>query len=61
MNNNDDSEDDFLVDDAGKGDITEVFKHAKREANYEKKGDKSQGWKTQKQQPHEWKRHHRTR
>lgn len=61
QNDDDDSEDDFLVDDAGKGDITEVFKHAKKEANYEKKGDKSQGWKTQKQQPHEWKRHHRTR
>ena len=55
-----DSEDDFLLDDSGKGDIKEVFKHAKREAHYEKKGDKSQGWKTQKQQPHQWKRH-RTR
>jgi hypothetical protein len=55
-----DSEDDFLLDDSGKGDIKEVFKHAKRETHYEKKGDKSQGWKTQKQQPHQWKRH-RTR
>mmetsp|Transcript_10693 Transcript_10693/g.16226 ORF Transcript_10693/g.16226 Transcript_10693/m.16226 type:complete len:386 (-) Transcript_10693:87-1244(-) len=48
------SDDDFLVDDSGDAD---AFAKAKKEKNYlEERNDKSQGWKTQKQRPGEWKK-----
>jgi len=53
----DESDDDFLVDDSGDKDITQVFANAKRETeDYNLKGDKSKGWKTQKQLPGEFKK-----
>jgi hypothetical protein len=43
------SDDDFLVDDSGDKDIAHVFANAKKEVeDYNVKGDKSKGWKTQK-------------
>lgn len=58
----DESEDDFLIDDIEQNDVKEVFAKASREAltyqdmpNEKRKGDKSRGWKTQKQRRGEWK------
>mmetsp|Transcript_14333 Transcript_14333/g.26902 ORF Transcript_14333/g.26902 Transcript_14333/m.26902 type:complete len:414 (-) Transcript_14333:1024-2265(-) len=53
----DESDDDFLVDDSGSTDVKEVFAKAQKEKVYYKvKGDKSMGWKTQNQRPGEWKK-----
>lgn len=51
------SDDDFLVEDSGENDVKEVFAKAKREkGTYGMNGDKSQGWKTQRQRPGEFKK-----
>jgi hypothetical protein len=51
------SDDDFLVDDSGDKDIAHVFANAKKEVeDYNVKGDKSKGWKTQRQLPGDFKK-----
>jgi hypothetical protein len=51
------SDDDFLVEDSGENNVKEVFAKAKREkGTYGIKGNKSQGWKTQRQRPGEFKK-----
>jgi len=59
---NEDSDDDFLVDDTDVKDISQVFAKASKEAvlstdlpNEQRKGDKSQGWKSQKRTTFDWK------
>jgi len=68
IQSDEESLDDFLVDDTDQTDVGNIFAKAQREAltsqdmPYEKrKGDKSQGWQTQKQRPGEWKgdKHHK--